>query len=457
MIMQARAHQVSEPFPAMASTQMHITLNLYPSTELLEVIRMLLIRATMPTTTPPLQQSYTWPDPMPQKPPGRPPGETPPTETSPEQNEPSETLVQLYDRLLTEQDREKRVKVATIRDNRSFLAAFELWASGRVNIKPADDTRITIPRVVPLKMLEIPGVLKDYAKHLRSKSSGASESMCTKALAAIGKLAGACQRAGLIAARPVKPSRPSIKLLKPRSKSERRMKAVPVTVDELRAMLAVVDGCQWPQLGTVPPGTFWKTCLLSHYCYGFRSQDWFAVRSQWKQGLLWSEILTDTQCPALEDLHNPHGWASYLVHKTDTKDEEADRPSEVLVPLSATLRSLIEQFRGIDPVRVFPLPQTHRSYDREFSKILERSGLSDASRTDVGKPIIRLSLGQTNVASFRKGCAAMWRRHLSAAAASYLLHHADDSGAAKTTAEHYLQSEEILREITPAIETLPLW
>ena len=370
----------------------------------------------------------------------------------------SESLVQLYDRLLSEQDKEKRVRATTIQANRSFLAAFELWASQRVNIKPADDTRNTTPRVVGLKTLEIPGILKEYAKHLRAKSEGSSESMCTKALAAIGKLAGACQRAGLIAARPDKPSRPAIKLLKPRTESERRTKAVPVTIDELAAMLAVVDRCQWPPLGKVSAAKFWETCLLSHYAYGFRSQDWFAVRDPWKQGLLWSGIVTETKCPVLEDLHNVHGWAWYLVHKTDTKDEEADRPSDVLVPLSAELRLLIEQFRGLDPVRVFPLPQSHRSYDREFSGILARAGLSDKLRVDAGKPIIRLSLGQRNVASFRKGCSALWAKHVGRAASSYLLHHAlSEEGVSKTTTDSYLQHEEVLREIVPAIEGLPIW
>lgn len=373
-------------------------------------------------------------------------------------SEDQETLVALYDRLCGEQDREKRVRASTVQANRSFLAAFETWAEARAATRAQNDTRTTTPRVGPLKTLEFPGILKEYAKHLRSKSSGASESMCTKALAAIGKLAGACQRAGLIAQRPDKPSRPSIKLLKPRTELERRVKAVPVSIEELRAMLAVVDGCQWPSFGKVSAATFWETCLLSHYAYGFRSQDWFAVRDQWKKGLLWSGVITETKCPVLEDLHNAHGWAWYLVHKTDTKDEEADRPSDVLVPLSAKMRALIEQFRGLDPVRVFPLPQTHRSYDREFSRILERAGLSDKSRIESGKSIIRLSLGQRNVASFRKGCSALWAKQVGRAASSYLLHHAlSEEGVAKTTTDSYLQHEEVLREIVAAIEMLPIW
>jgi hypothetical protein len=130
----------------------------------------------------------------------------------------------------------------------------------------------------------------------------------------------------------------------------------------------------------------------------------------------------------------------------------------VLVPLSAKIRDLIEQFRGLDPERVFPMANNSRTYSEEFSKLLERAGLSDDARRIEGKPIIRLSLGQRNVASFRKGSSALWAKYVSRAASSYMLHHAvSEEGVAKMTAESYLQSEEILRDIVAKIESLPVW
>jgi hypothetical protein len=223
-------------------------------------------------------------------------------------------------------------------------------------------------------------------------------------------------------------------------------------------MLAVVDGCKWPRLGSVKPSVFWQTNLLSHYVYGFRSQDWFPARSADKRGLLWSGVITATQCPVLDDLHNAAGWAWYLVHKTAKKDEAAERPSDVLVPLSSKMRELIEQFRGLDPERVFPMANNSRTYSHEFLKLLERAGLSDDARRNDNKPIIRLSLGQRNVASFRKGSSALWAKHVSRAASSYMLHHAvSEEGVAKMTADSYLQNEEILRDIVAKIETLPIW
>ena len=444
MIMQTPPDRIAETFPH--SAPLHITLHLSPSHELLEVIRMLLIRATIPAADPPLQQSCTWPDPQPER--VNPTLETPPTLQENPQPEICESLVELYDRLLSEQDVEQKCRVKSIRENLSRLQEFEDWT----------DTRNAYPRIGPLKTLEIPGVLKEYANHLRSKPEGSSDTMCSKAISAIGKLAKACHEAGLIASIPKKPSKSFISQLKPKTAEERRITSVPVRVEELLAMLDVLDGCKWPKWGHVSASTFWKACLLSHYAYGFRSQDWFALQDQWKQGLLWSGVITETRCPVLDDLHNEHGWALYVVHKTDTKDQVAGRTSEVAVPLSREMRSLIEKFRGIHSTRVFPLTNNSTSYRREFGQILKRAGLSDTERLNAGKQIIKLSLGQKKIASFRKGSSAMWAKHGSKATSSYILHHAlKDERVSKTTTESYLQSEEVLREMVEQIETLPIW
>ena len=360
----------------------------------------------------------------------------------------SRSLVDLYDELLSATDKEKRVSVKTIRDNRSAIDKFEAWGKAQ--------HRVVAGRAVSL--LEQPKILRAYAEFLRAQAKGNSSAMASKALGSIGKLAGACVRAEMIKQKPETVAKSTINLIRPRTEEQRRVKAVPVTVSELQAMLAVVDGCKWPRLGSVKPSVFWQTNLLSHYVYGFRSQDWFPARSADKRGLLWSGVITATQCPVLDDLHNAAGWAWYLVHKTAKKDEAAERPSDVLVPLSSRMRELIEQFRGLDPERVFPMANNSRSYSQEFSKLLERAGLADDTRRNDNKPIIRLSLGQRNVASFRKGSSALWAKHVSRAASSYMLHHAvSEEGVAKMTADSYLQNEEILRDIVAKIETLPVW
>ena len=372
-------------------------------------------------------------------------------EPEPEEEKPVEPvkqdprpLVKLYEDLLSERDKERKVSVKTIRDNHSVLNRFERWAieSGKAN------------GLQPIGLLTVPGIMKGFAEHIRSQPKGNSSAMASKALGVIVKLSNACDAEKLIRGRVDRVPKSVVNLMRPRTEKQRRTKGVPVTVDELKAMLSVLDGCKWPKLGTVEPSVFWETILLSHYLYGFRSQDWFACRGNEKQGLLWSGVKFETECPWIEGLHNPAGWIWYLVHKTAKKDEAADRPCDVLVPMSSKIRGLIEQFSGLDPERVFPTANNSRSYSEEFARILNRAGLSDESRTEAGKPIIRLSLGQRNVASFRKGCAAWWSDKVGRPAASYLLHHSvQEEGVSKTTADNYLQNETILRKIVEAIES----
>ena len=357
-------------------------------------------------------------------------------------------LADHYDALLRERDIERRVSGKTVRDNKAFLARFEQWLQERHE----GDT------FEPLRAMLQPNVLRQYAEHLRAQPKGNSSSMCSKALSTIGKLSAACVKARLIPFRPEAPTKSSVNMIRPRSERQRRVKAVPVTIDELKAMLAVVDGAKWPRLGKVKPSHFWRTNLLAHYVYGFRSQDWIACRTTDKQGLLWTGVIDRPECPLLEGLSNEPGWVWYLVHKTSKKDEAAERPSDVLAPLSVEMREMLEQFRGIDDARVFPLSNNSATYSKEFQALLKRAGLSDKERQEAEKPIIRLSLGQRDVASFRKGASAMWAKYAGRPAASYMLHHAvSEDGVAKMTAESYLQSETVLREIVAQMPHLPVW
>lgn len=353
-------------------------------------------------------------------------------------------LVDLYKDLLSARDAERRVSDKTIRDNLSVLRRFQTWS----------DTAGKLNGNQPVRLLEMDGILREFAEHMRSQEKGNSSAMANKALGVIVKLSNACQKEGLISKQPERVSKGSINLMRPRTEKQWRIKGVPVTIDEIKAMLAVLDGCRWPRLGKVKPSVFWRLHLLSHFLYGFRSEDWISCRGK-KKGLLWSGITKKTECPVLKGLHNDGGWAFYMVHKTANKDEAADRNPEVLVPLSIEISELIEQFRGLDDERVFPTKTNSRTYSKEFSGILDRAGLSDAARIAAEEPIIRPSLGQSKVASLRKSCSNEWTEMVGPQAASYLLHHyVSVEGVAKMTMQNYLQHEAILRKIVAKLELM---
>lgn len=365
---------------------------------------------------------------------------------SPPRSEPV-SLVELY-RTHLEPKELLQNELKTVRADIQRIVKFQAWLEHRSKTHPLQ------------QITETKDILWDYARHLRTQDKGCSSASCGQALNAIMKLLRWSAEAGLIAKVPKSPCRGDVNMMRPASTDNSDFQGEPVTLDEFAKLMRpdVLNGCQWPRIGNVSPAQFWECVLLSHFVFGFRSQDWFPARTNDKAGLLWADIVDETQCPKLDDLHNPHGWLWYLVHKTKKKSQRAAKPVKLLVPIPSRLRSLIELFRGLDPERVFPLASNSRYWSREWTGILERAGLDDLSRIAARKPVIKLSLGQKSVASFRKGCASMWADHVDESAASYLLKHSVTDGAVSAiTREHYLQAYRPLRAIVANLETLPIW
>lgn len=366
--------------------------------------------------------------------------------TSPEPSA-SLSLVELY-RANLEQKELLQNEAKTVRADIQRIVRFQAWLEQRSK--------------TPLlqQLAEQKEILWDYARHLRTQDKGYSSASCGHALNAIMKLLRWCFEATLIGKMLKSPTRGDVNMMRAASTENEDFQGEPVTLAEFAKLMSpeVLGGCQWPRLGNVSPALFWECVLLSHMVFGFRSQDWFAARTNDKAGLLWADIVESTQCPKLDDLHNLHGWLWYLVHKTKKKSQRAAKPVKLLVPIPGRLRALIELFRGLDSDRVFPLTSNSRYWSLEFTRILERAGLDDASRRAAKKPVIKLSLGQKKVASFRKGCASLWADHVDEAAASYLLKHSVTDGAVSAiTREHYLQAYRPLRAIVANLETLPIW
>lgn len=379
--------------------------------------------------------------------------------SDPSQDSAEPSLEDLYRTYLAPGEMQRN-EPATVRRDIKRIQQFSNWLT---------DARINTPRIGQKATIgdisENVGILHEYGKFLRSKDAGASTATTSNALNAILKLLRWAVEAGRLERLPKIPTRGDLNLMSSDTSSseavpdDEEFQGEPVLVAEMQRLMAphILAECQWPELGNVPPSVFWETVLLSHAVYGFRSQDWFAISSPHKLGLLWSGVLADPVCPRNPELQNAPGWIWYLVHKTKKKSKRADKPQQIVVPICERLRSLLEQFRGIDESRVFPLPHTPVSWSREFRRIKERAGLDDATRTDARRPIIRLSEGKRAIASFRKGCAAMWADHVSESVASYLLKHSVSvDKVSDTTRTHYLQAYRPLTAIVPALESLPI-
>lgn len=106
-----------------------------------------------------------------------------------EGDEDPRTLVELYQDLLSERDKERRVSVKTIRDNKSVLNRFQRWAEKSdcfAGIQP------------PIRLLEAKGILRGFAEYIRNQPKGHSAAMANKAIGVVIKLSNAldCSKDG---------------------------------------------------------------------------------------------------------------------------------------------------------------------------------------------------------------------------------------------------------------------
>lgn len=228
---------------------------------------------------------------------------------------------------------------------------------------------------------------------------------------------------------------------------------IPASMREIRqlsrAVLKLRDDLTWPRLGTLEPWQFWWNVIGACAVHGFRPADLWPLEKKDGRGLLWEEVCTDPVPPidggrrlgADWDL----GWLSFRMNKTG---------EQLVAPISPHLFFLIQHCRGLDPVRVFPIPYTKQSWYQHMRKIKEKASLS----RDVSL------CGQYPSASFRKSASMTWKRQVSRAAASHMLGHSvrvgtaddvdqdDDEVVSNTTEQHY-NGADILREV---VEGLPL-
>lgn len=364
----------------------------------------------------------------------------------------TETLIELYETHLAPGEFQKN-EAKTVRADISRIRKFQNWLdSGAL--------RNTTPQRAYIECLAVKDVLFDFARFIRSQETKNSTATAMQAMNAIMKLARWAVENGHLKKVPKQPTRGDANEMNERLDEDDEFQGEPVTIPELMAMKSrsVLDGCDWPCFDGITPAEFWEGCLDACYEQGFRLQDWFAVYTTNREGLLWEDVITDTRCPKLDDLHNEFGWVWYVVNKTKKKAKRARKPVRQLAPLSRRTREFIEKFRGKDKRRVFPLPCNGRYWSAQVQGILLRAGLDDETRISQNKPIIKLTLGQAKVANLRKGCADMWASHLSEAASTYFLKHSvSDDEVSRITREHYLKIYRPLKEIVPAMQSLPIW
>lgn len=361
------------------------------------------------------------------------------------------TLREAYDRLLAARDREEASQ-ATISSTLTGLNHFHDWLETRLSKDDQSEvpdslsgtSSPVLPASVPanaarpdLATIEAnPGLLAQFAgDEIRA---GRSQRTAERKLTAVLMVLREAHKAGWIRSLPSMPAVGRISTAGDPASSPFEQVDMPetVTLDEFRQLRSHVDVATWPVIGDRTPAEFWAAVLDCHWTYGFRSQDWFGVKTTRQKGLLWSQLSFARLCPikALKGLESTHGWVCFWIRK---------KRQHLALPLSERVRTHIERFRGCDLERVFPNPRSKDLFYGNFKAIRA------AARVDG-----RITLSGRGCPSLRKGCTLYWDTVEGGNLTSLILGHstAASGDRAAITDKHYAQR---IRRVVDFIEQIP--
>lgn len=369
-------------------------------------------------------------------------------ETSPEVEELRESLIETYHRLCLPRDREE-LSPSSIESTLSGLKAFEGWYVSRPcseseSAEPPDlNPRTTRPGVRTVS--DNPSLLWEFAGHQRRNGNdgrGWSVDTVRRQLIAVTKVIRAGFQAGICGSVPDRPATQAIEKMGSAMLAATPFNSVDVpetvTLDEFRKLRAACHVAEWPNLPGVSAQEFWEAVCDCHWTYGFRSQDWFGVKTAAEKGLLWSQLSLEPICPIreLKGLESPAGWVSFWMRKGKR---------HIFLPLSVRIRQHIDRFKEIDSERVFPNPRNKRAYYDNFNAIKAAAGIDS-----------RITLSGRTTPSLRKGCTLFWDGVESGNLTSTVLGHSlgnrNGSQRSTITDKHYAQ---LVRKVCNHIEAVP--
>lgn len=412
-------------------TPLTININLGDTRDLVETLRMLLTRVTFPTAiAEPIPESRSC---------TLPPADPPTVGDS----SGVDSHKDLPDQLNLQQAFERHVlptlriecKPATISCYKTAVKHFCTWYSERNQECAENNLRSYGPKVVTLE--QSPQLLAEYYSHCLTSGSEKTGHNKLKALRAVWRM---LHSDGHISRPAPDPRTRQIR----KQLSVDRVKHIPIPAsdDEVSALLqAVLDSAgqlTWPRLGTLRPCEFWFNVIAACTVHGFRPADLWPLEKRCGKGLLWSEVCSDPSPPidggesSRLNADWEFGWLRFRINKTG---------GQLLAPISPHLAWLIHRCRGLDPLRVFPLPYARKSWYAAIDLIKRTAGLS----RDVSL------CGQAPSASLRKTSAVIWKRSAGRAAASHMLGHSVRSGSSDdvfsdVTEQHYMGAD-VLREV----------
>lgn len=461
MIDRIRRDSTRQPSPQPPPQAVNLTVNVQIPEAITEVLKMMLLRATVPAGESHVETSVTGTAPQPslfpEFAPHCPRQQAEPRSPEPPVNgEPAapavpppgcESFLNLY-RTLCKSARSKKAGKQTIIDHEGSFRQFDAW------FRESRYYRSPTPIVSAFEQSEL---LEEFVT--ARLAAGNSVVTVGRRLTHLMMLANAAHKARLIAHVAVsKLSKTQLQRLADSGSSGQATPAVrKIPTREECDQLATRVGAMTYPYGDASP-YFWRGLVRYHATFGPRTRDLVSVSAA-KSGLKKSDVIWDTLCP-LDDvnaalgreLHSPHGWLWYVIGKDHLSDCR-----RVLFPMPEWCRSWLRFFceRSDDPERVFPSAQpgsaslSSKSFGAAWRRLVKHADVDSR---------IRLSEGSGRAIALRKYAANWWmiqtlQRKGDAALADkmsdYVLHHSTVTVSQK----HYLSVQAAV--LPTMLELLP--
>jgi integrase len=359
--------------------------------------------------------------------------------------DPSDTITQLFGQLVRPKLEEIKATAGHIRESELHLERWRAWWQSRAAQEtPQHTDRLSVCSLSPYSSGEIPALevtpedVIAWRQWLPKQKGlfpdGVSHRTLNKHVQTILSVLAAAADA----------RRPGFVRFKVAKLAEGAAPKFYFTREQLDALYHAADAAEWPRIGDLSPGDFWRSTFVLFTNFGFRTQELVAFEPDHQPLLVgnfwWQPETPDPEGTAI----NSYGWLSYVPQKQKRK-----KPKPLYLPLNRCVQAHVQMvlsardFKKGDRDPLFPIPHCNRSFYAAWQTILRAAKVRPKASLD-GTP------QDFELRHFRKTCTTWMNRHRPGIAPYITGHASRDTSSVSEI--HYNNAELAVLE---ALQTFP--
>jgi hypothetical protein len=201
------------------------------------------------------------------------------------------------------------------------------------------------------------------------------------------------------------------------------------TQEQVAQLYLAADAADWPKIGRLTAGDFWRVCFVLFFNYGFRTQElvaWEPDHRPLRVGNFFFEPPTPHPDGHAE---NQWGWLAYTPQK-----QQRFKPRPLVLPLNevahAHVQLVLRSRRLTADEPLLPIPKCGRSFYAAWSQIVRAARIKP-------KPALDGTPRAFALRHFRKTATTWLNVHRPGIAPHILGHAAREDGGSDVSERHY--------------------